>query len=109
MQFATELGGKPFIPALYRQLAHWPALLAWLADQVAPRLGSAEMRASGTAMRDAAAAAAPAIVARLPGLPPGPVPDTPTAARVAAAIARYGVTSPELTMVGQLLLDALPG
>ncbi|HVB68247.1 MAG TPA: hypothetical protein VNE67_10375 [Acetobacteraceae bacterium] len=109
LRFATELDGKPFIPALYRQLAHWPGLLGWLADQVVPRLGAPEMRASGTAMRDAAAAAAPAIVALLPGLPPGPAPDAPTAARVAAAIARYGVTSPELTMVGQLLLDALPG
>lgn len=108
LRFTTELDGKPFIPALYRQLAHWPGLLGWLANHVAPRLDSAGMHAGGAAMRDGAAAAAPAIVARLPGLPTGPMPDAPTAARVAAAIARYGVTSPELTMVGQLLLDALP-
>ena len=109
LRFATELDGKPFIPALYRQLAHWPGLLGWLADQVVPRLESAAMRAGGATLRDAAGAAAPAIVALLPGLPPGPAPDAPAAARVAAAIARYGVTSPELTMVGRLLLDALAG
>ena len=108
LRFATELGGKPFIPALYRQLAHWPALLAWLADQMVPRLTAAATQAAGAALREAAGAAAPGIVARLPGLPPGAPPDAPTAARVQAAIARYGVTSPELTLVGRLLLDALP-
>jgi hypothetical protein len=109
LRFATELDGKPFIPALYRQLAHWPALLAFLADLVPPRLATAEARAAGAALRDAARAAAPAIVARLPGLAPEAPPDAPTAARVLAAVAGYGVTSPELTLVGRLLLDALPG
>ncbi|MGH7042173.1 MAG: hypothetical protein ACREFY_08580, partial [Acetobacteraceae bacterium] len=109
LRFATELDGKPFIPALYRQLAHWPAVLAWLADQMVPRLEAAAMRDAGAVLRDAAGAAAPAIVARLRDLPTESPPDAPTAARVQAAIARYGVTSPELTMVGRLLLDALAG
>lgn len=108
LRFATELAGKPFIPALYRQLAHWPALLAWLADQVVPRLAEAETRAAGAALRDAARAAAPAIVARLPGLPPEAPPDPATVARVLAAVERYAVTSPELTLIGRLLLDAMP-
>jgi hypothetical protein len=30
-QVATEVDGKPFVPALYRQLAHWPSFLAWFA------------------------------------------------------------------------------
>ena len=109
LRFATELDGKPFIPALYRQLAHWPAVLLWLAEEMVPRLAAAETQAAGAALRDAAGAAAPPIVARLPGLPPGAPPDAPAAARVKAAIGRYGVTSPELTLVGRLLLDALPG
>ena len=33
MRFSIEVDGKPFIPALYRQLAHWPVVLAWLADR----------------------------------------------------------------------------
>jgi hypothetical protein len=32
MRLATEVDGVPFIPALYRQLAHWPPVLVWLAD-----------------------------------------------------------------------------
>ncbi|MEA2738887.1 MAG: hypothetical protein QOH05_2194, partial [Acetobacteraceae bacterium] len=28
MRFATEVDDKPFLPALYRQIAHWPAVLA---------------------------------------------------------------------------------
>src|SRR5579863_4377599 len=32
MRFATEVDGVPFIPALYRQVAHWPRVLSWLAD-----------------------------------------------------------------------------
>jgi hypothetical protein len=31
MRFTTAVDGKPFIPALYRQLARWPGVLAWLA------------------------------------------------------------------------------
>ena len=36
MRFATEVDGAPFIPALYRQLARFPAFLAWLAGQAGP-------------------------------------------------------------------------
>ena len=107
-RFATEVDGAPFIPALYRQLAHWPAVLAWLADTLAPRFTAPETTAAGTAFRSAARAAAPSIVAQLPGLPAAPGPDTPTATRVLATIDRYAETSPEMTMFGQLILDALP-
>jgi len=107
MRFATEVDGTPFIPALYRQLAHWPGVLSWLADELEPRFAAPETNAARTAFRAAAREAAPAIVARLPGLPPGPVPDAATAQRVLATIDRYAETSPEMTMFGQLILDAL--
>lgn len=106
-RFATALDGTPFIPALYRQLAHWPALLAWLADALVPRLAAAETAVARAAFQTAAAQSAPGIVARLPGLPPG-APDAATTAKMLAAIARYAETSPEMTLFGQLLLDALP-
>lgn len=108
MRFAAEVDGKPFIPALYRQLAHWPEFLSWLADELAPRFGAPETNAARTAFREATRQAAPAIVAQLPGLPPGPAPDAQTTRRILATIDHYAVTSPELTMFGQLLLQALP-
>jgi hypothetical protein len=106
MRFVTEVDAKPFIPALYRQLAHWPGLLAWLANELSSRFGAAETTASRLAFRAAARQSAPAIVARLPGT--GPAPDPATTRRVLATIDRYGETSPEMTMFGQLILDALP-
>jgi hypothetical protein len=108
MQFATSVDGVAFVPALYRQLAHWPGVLAWLAGELGPRFRAPETAALGVAFRAAARAAAPAIVARLPGLPDGAPPDADTTRRVLAAVARYAETSPEMTMFGQFILDALP-
>jgi hypothetical protein len=48
------------------------------------------------------------IVARLPGLPASEPPDSNTTQRVLAAVERYAETSPEMTMFGQLILDAMP-
>ena len=107
MRFATEVDGKPFIPALYRQVAHWPAVLAWLADELATRFAAPETATARAAFRAAARQAAPAIVARLPAVQ-GTPPDGDTVRRVLATIDRYAETSPEMTMFGQLILDALP-
>ena len=107
MRFATEVDGAPFIPALYRQLARYPSFLAWLAEQLVPRLTAPETNAARAAFQAAAKRAAPAIVARLPGLPPGPAPDADTTRRVLATIDRYAETSPEMTMFGRLILDVI--
>lgn len=108
MQLATEVDGNPFVPALYRQLAHWPAFLAWVATELGPRFDAPETDAARAAFRAAAWATAPEIVARLPGLPDGPAPGEETVRRVLVTIDRYARTSPEMTMFGQLLLEALP-
>ena len=108
LRFATEIGGTPFIPALYRQIAHWPPVLAWLADELVPRLTAPETNRARDAFRQAAAAAAPSIVARLPGLPAGPAPALDVVTSVLTAIDRYARTSPEMTMFGRFILDALP-
>jgi hypothetical protein len=107
LRFATEVDGAPFIPALYRQLACWPEFLAWLADVLVPRLTMPETNRARAAFRAAALDAAPAIVARLPGLPAGPRPDAETSRRVLAIIDRYAETSPEMTMFGRLILEAI--
>ena len=106
MRFATEVDGKPFLPALYRQIAHWPAVLAWLADELAPRFAAPETATRRAAFKAAARDAAPDIVARLPGMPDRAPPDADTVRRVLATIDRYAETSPEMTMFGQLILDA---
>jgi len=108
MQLATEVDGSPFVPALYRQLAHWPGFLAWVATELGPRFDAPETNAARADFRAAAWAAAPEIVARLPGRPDGPAPGPETVRRVLATIDRYAQTSPEMTMFGQLLLEALP-
>jgi hypothetical protein len=108
MRFATEVDGKPFIPALYRQMAHFPPVLAWLADELAPRFAARETADRRAAFRASARAAAPAIAACLPGLPASRPPNRETTDRVLATIDRYAETSPEMTMFGQLILDALP-
>jgi hypothetical protein len=107
MRLATEVDGVPFIPALYRQLAHWPAVLAWMADELRPRFQAPETAAARAAFRAAARTAAVDIVARLPEGALGVGPDEATTQRVLAAIARYAVTSPEMTMFGRLVLEAL--
>ncbi|MGE0223643.1 MAG: hypothetical protein AB7S57_10305 [Acetobacteraceae bacterium] len=108
MRFVTEVDGKPFVPALYRQIAHWPAVLAWLAEELAPRFNAPETNAARADFRAAARAAAPEIVAHLPPVSMDGAPDAPTVARILATIDRYAETSPEMTMFGQLILDALP-
>jgi hypothetical protein len=108
MRFSTQVDGKPFIPALYRQLAHFPAFLAWLADELAPRFAAPETATARNDFRAAARQAAPDIVGLLPGLPPAQPPDAATTSRILATIDRYAETSPEMTMFGQLILHALP-
>lgn len=112
MRFATHVDGAPFIPALYRQIAHWPAVLAWLAEELGPRFADPETASARDAFRMAARDSVPAIVARLPNapnntVPDGSAPDGDTTQRVLATIDRYAETSPEMTMFGQLILDTL--
>jgi hypothetical protein len=108
MRFATDVGGVPFIPALYRQLAHWPPVLAWLADELAPRLHAPETDAARAAFQTAARAASAEIVAQLPPPPNAPRLDADTTRLVLAAIDRYAQTSPEMTMFSRFVLDTLP-
>jgi hypothetical protein len=108
MRFATDVAGVPFIPALYRQLAHWPPVLAWLADELAPRLHASETDAARASFQTAARAAAAEIVARLPHPPHAAHLDATKTQQVLAAIDRYAQTSPEMTMFGRFVLDALP-
>ena len=88
-----------------------PGAVTGLADDLVPRLTAAETNAACAAFRAPAMVAAPAIVARLPGLPPehasGHAPDADTARRSLATIDRYAETSPDMTMFGRSILEAI--
>ena len=109
MLLASEMGGKPFVPGLYRMLAHWPGLVAHLATALVPRLASAPVTSAFDELRRRIDAAVPEVFA---GLPPvasrRPGPSDADRADFFNVGQTYRRTSPELVVVGQLLLDALP-
>lgn len=105
----APIGGQPFLPALYRHFARWPAFAGYLAAVIPPRrkdpgVVAAEERAIGGIV-----AAGRALYERLPP-PPGDVapPSAETAALVLEAIHRYRNTSADMICTGQSLLAALP-
>lgn len=102
-------GETPFIPGLYRMLAHWPGLLAHLATVLAPRRGGAELLRAGEQLRRRIDGAVPDVLRRTHAYSGGP-PTPPTAehAPVLEALAVYRQTSPEMVAFGRLIRDALP-
>jgi hypothetical protein len=109
MQFATTAGGKPFVPGLYRMLAHWPQLLAHLSVVLAPRLTRATSTAAFDRVRTGIDAAVPKVFEQLPA--PKSRPPASTADEMAnlfGALETYRKTSPELIVFGRLIRDALP-
>jgi hypothetical protein len=107
-QLRTEIGGKPFVPGLYRLLARWPGYLAHAATLIAPLLNDDEARRARAAIAEGIIAAADAIIAALPP-PEGCTPPTAEQGRaIVSAIKTYRVTSPEMVVFGTLLRDALP-
>lgn len=109
MRFATETAAGPFVPGLYRMLAHWPGLMAHLSVVLAPRSSAAETHAAYDELRARIDASVPEIFARLPADPKAPtMPSGLDHARVLDALATYRRTSPELVVFGRLIRDALP-
>lgn len=105
----VPIGGQPFLPALYRQFARWPAFAGYLAAAIPPRrqdpsVAEAEARAIGGIV-----AAGHALHERLPA-PASDLaaPDAETAALIVEAIGRYRETSADMICTGQALLSALP-
>ncbi len=109
LQLATEIGGEPFVPGLYRLLAHWPGYLAHAVTLLEPLLKSEVARNERAAIAGRIVAAADAVIAGLPS----PAADLPSPAAehkraVVDAIRTYRVTSPEMIVFGMLMRDALP-
>lgn len=109
MQFSTVTDGKPFVPGLYRMLAHWPGLLAHLATVLGPRLASPETAAACDRLRARIDAAVADLLATLPALPAAfSMPDAAERAHFLTVGGLYRKTSPELVVLGRLIGDALP-
>lgn len=108
-QLGTEVDGEPFVPGLYRMLAHWPAYLAHLATVLVPRFDDEETTACCRSLLQRIDAAIPDLFACLPAqdnLPLAPPLDEYGA--VLEVLNRYRKTSPEMVVLGRLIRDALP-
>lgn len=109
MLLASEMGGKPFVPGLYRMLAHWPGLMAHLATALPPRLASAPVISAFDELRRRIDAAVPEVLASLPPISSKRAPPSDADRADFFSLGQtYRRTSPELVVVGQLLADALP-
>ena len=109
LELGTEVAGQPFVPGLYRMLAHWPAYLAHVATVLGPRFTDAGTAAGCRAVLERIDAVVPAVLARLPALPATPpAPPREQHGEVLAALERYRETSPQMIVYGSLIRDALP-
>ena len=109
MELGTEVGGRPFVPGLYRMLAHWPAYLAHVATVLRPRFDDPATTTSCRTVLARIDAEVPSVFARLPAPPPSPpAPPHEEHADVLAALDRYRGTSPQMIVLGALIRDALP-
>ncbi len=109
MQFASPVNGKPFLPGLYRMLAHWPGLLAHLSVVLVPRLAAPETTSAFDTIRARIDAAVPGVLAVLPPVKSArPMPDATERAHFVTIGGTYRKSSPELVVLGRLIGDALP-
>lgn len=109
MQLKTEIGGKPFVPGLYRLLAEWPAYLAHVSALITPLLQDEAAKRVRVSIAEEIISAADDIIAALPPAPADFAPPTAEQGRaIVSAIRTYRVTSPEMVVFGTLLRNALP-
>ncbi len=109
MPFATLSDGKPFVPGLYRMLAHWPGYLAHLATVLPPRLTEPAMANAFDQIRRRIDAAVPDVLATLPLKPARrAMPMAGEREHFQGISGTYRKTSPELIVLGRLISQSLP-
>jgi len=109
MKLATDVDGVPFVPGLYRMLAHWPGYTSYLAERLPVLFGAAETNQARASLLQGIDAAVALMFERLPTIPPlPPAPPAADNAAVLAALDTYRGTSPEMVVFGRLLAEALP-
>lgn len=105
----VPIGGAPFLPALYRQFAPWPAFAAYVAAVIPPRRADPAVQAAEARAIDGIVEAGRALYKDLPPPPSNLLPpDAQTAALIHEAIQRYRGTSADMICTGNALLAALP-
>lgn len=109
MSLGTEVDGEPFVPGLYRMLAHWPAYLAHVATELAPRFSDQATRIACARLEARLDGCLPELLSTLPPLPDYPPrPDRHEFDAVLDALERYRATSPQMVVFATLVRDALP-
>lgn len=109
LTLSNTVAGHPFVPGLYRMLAHWPAYIAHVATVLGPRFADVRTTQACLGIAERVDAASEQV---LVSLPPAPVSIVPPPERehgeVFDVMTRYRKTSPEMVLFGTLLRDALP-
>lgn len=106
--FGTQVAGQPFVPGLYRMLAHWPAYLAHVSVLLGARFQDAATTACCQTLVRRIDEAVSAVFAVLPGASEVSMPPSDQCSEVMAALDRYRETSPQMVVFGTLIRNALP-
>ena len=108
--FASDMVRKPFVPGLYRMLAHWPNLMMHLAVVLPPRLADDRSVAAYDELRARIDAAVPGVRATLPPeprYPPRPIDEA--GQHFLEIIKTYRKTSPEMVVASSIIQAAIIG
>jgi hypothetical protein len=109
LSLATPVDGQPFVPGLYRMLAHWPAFIAHVASALRPHFEAPATRTAGQRLLAQLDAEIPRVFATLPPLPERPpMPPAAEFPGVLAALDAYRKTSPEMVVFSSLIRSTLP-
>jgi hypothetical protein len=109
LSLATMVDGRPFVPGLYRMLAHWPGFIAHAAGLLRRHLDAPAAREAGQGLLERLDGEIPALFATLPPLPARPpMPSPAEFGGVLAALDAYRKTSPEMVVVSSLIRSTLP-
>lgn len=111
LRLGTDVDGTPFVPGLYRILAHWPAYMAHLVEVLGPLATAPETDAARAALLAGIDAAVMELFPQLPPLPARPdlaMPPLADVPAILAALDTYRRTSPEMVIFGRLIASALP-
>jgi hypothetical protein len=107
--FSVMVDGHPFIPGLYRMLAHYPQFTAYLATTLAPRFYDAEtISACDQVKRRVDESIRELVANELPRIDRTHLPPVHEHAAVLGAIERYRETSPQMIIFGRLIGECLP-
>lgn len=108
LTLSSRMGEQQFIPGLYRILANWPRYLEHVSREISPRLSDPGFRARGKQLASRINAAVPAILERIGQRSALPAPNPRLQLALLEATLTYRRTSPEMVLVGTLLLNQLP-